>query len=108
MTSKRQRRKLTPEFKAKVALEAFKERETVAELAKRFKVHPNQISTWKRQLLEGSADVFANGRHEVAPDQQELIDELYRTLGQRQLELDWLKKKSDALDHLQTSTRRTR
>lgn len=108
MTSKRQRRKLTPEFKAKVAIEAFKERQSVAELAKQFNVHPNQITTWKRQLLDGSADVFAKGHHDAQPDRQELIDDLYRTIGQNQVELDWLKKKSSVLDLSQTTSHRTR
>ena len=107
MTSKRQRRKLTPEFKAKVAIEAFKERQSVAELAKHFKVHPNQITTWKRQLLDGSAEVFTKGHHDTQPDRH-LIDELYRTIGQNQVELDWLKKKSSVLDLSQTNSHRTR
>ena len=98
MTAKRQRRRLTPEFKAKVALEALKERQSLADLAKQFKLHPNQISAWKKQLLEGSAGVFAGDTHQAQQEHQQLVDELHRGIGERQVELDWLKKKSGLLD----------
>ena len=98
MTAKRQRRRLTPEFKAKVAIEALKERQSLAELARQFKVLPNQISAWKKQLLEGSSSVFAGGNQQSQHEHQQLVDELYRVIGERQVELDWLKKKSGLLD----------
>lgn len=108
MKSSKQRRRLSAEFKAKVALEAVKEQQTLAELAKRYKVHPTQISTWKKQLLEHSAQVFVEANQRDDTDQQELIDTLYRTIGQREIELDWLKKKS-GLEHLpEAFTRRGR
>ena len=56
--ARRPRRNHKPQFKAKVALEALKGEQTMAELAERFDVHPNQIAQWKTQLLERSADVF--------------------------------------------------
>ena len=52
------RRKLTSEFKSKVAIEALKERYSLSELAERFELHPNQISQWKQEFLEKSKDVF--------------------------------------------------
>jgi len=81
-------------FRAKVALEAFKEEKTLAELSSTFGVHPNQICKWKKQLLESLPDLFTDRRKRKDKEQEELIDELYRQIGQLKVELDWLKKKS--------------
>ena len=59
---KKSRRKFNPEFKAKVAIEALKERETLKELAERFEIHPNQISQWKQEFLEKSSSVFESDK----------------------------------------------
>ena len=79
-------------FKARVALEALTERETVNELAKRFQVHPTQIHEWKRRLLEQSASVFEREGGKVV----EATDpaELYEQIGRLKMELEWLKKKA--------------
>lgn len=65
--SKRTRRNHAPEFKAKVALAAVRNEDTLAAQAKRFDVHPGQVTAWKEQLLRAAADVFAEGRHTDPP-----------------------------------------
>ena len=90
----RSRRRFSSDFKAKVALEAIKGRGTLAELAGEHEVHPNQITAWKKQLLEVLPEVFGRRREEDATRQQELIDRLYQQIGQLKVELDWVKKKS--------------
>ena len=94
----RRRRRFTAEFKAKVALEAIKGHKTVAQLAGEYKVHGNQISQWKRQLLESLPEVFGRRRERDAAKQEELTDRLYQQIGQLKVELDWLKKKSGFTD----------
>jgi len=89
----KERRKFSAEFKAKVALEALKGHRTVAELASEFGVHPNQISQWKKQLLETIPEAFSRRRERDKKARRELTDRLYRQIGQLQVELDWLKKK---------------
>ena len=57
----RKRRRFTPEFKARVALEALRERDSVQAIARRYELHPNQVSNWKRQLIDSVPEVFAGG-----------------------------------------------
>lgn len=92
------KKKFTPAFKAKVALEALKGQKTLAELAKIYEVHPNQIGQWKKKVLEDLPGVFNGKRDRKAKDQEELVDELYKQIGQLKVERDWLKKKSGLLD----------
>jgi len=90
----KKRKRYSSEFKAKVALAALKNEETTAELAQRFGVHPTMISTWKRSLLEGAADIFAKGpssRKQVDAK----IDELHRQIGKLKVENDFLSRKLD-------------
>jgi transposase len=91
------RRKFTKEFKAKVALEAIKGQQTVNELAQEFGVHPNQIGQWKKQLLEAASEVFSRGKDHEAERIEIERDRLYRKVGQLQVEVDWLKKKTGHL-----------
>ena len=88
----KKRKKYSPEFKAKVALAALKNEETTAELAQRFGVHPTMISTWKRSLLEGAADIFDKGTRS-RKHTEEKIDELYRQIGKLKVENDFLSRK---------------
>lgn len=86
--SKRPRRNHVAAFKAKVALEAIKGEKTVAEIAQRFDVHPNQVTEWRRQLLERAAEVFGS----TAPTAQAPVDvkALHAKIGQLALENDFL------------------
>jgi transposase-like protein len=61
------RRNFTADFKAKVALEALRGDKTIQEIATRHKVHPNQVSTWKRQAMGGLGEVFSNGADHRPP-----------------------------------------
>jgi len=88
----KKRNRYTPQFKAKVALAALKNEETVSELAARFGVHPTMINTWKRALLEGVAGVFSKGRDSRKQTETQ-IDDLYRQIGQLKVENDFLSKK---------------
>jgi putative transposase len=94
----RQRRRFTAQFKAKVALEAIRGDKTVAQLAGEHEVHANQISQWKKQLLDSLPEVFGRRRELDAADQEQLTARLYQEIGQLKVELDWLKKKSGLLE----------
>ena len=85
--ARRPRRNHSPEFKAKVALAAIKGEQTVAELAQRFDVHANQITQWKTQLLERSAEAFGGGEPK---EPQVDVKTLHAKIGQLTLENDFL------------------
>jgi transposase-like protein len=84
----------TPAFKAKVALAAHRQDKTISQLSSQFKVHPTVISRWKAQLLDNVASLFQDGRAKKKSDDT-TVDELYQKIGRLEVELDWLKKKSD-------------
>jgi len=90
MSNKRKR--YNPEFKAKVALAALKNEETMSELAARFGVHPTMIASWKRTLLDGAPDIFDSGQ-KSRKQTEEHVDELYKQIGRLQVERDFLSKK---------------
>src|ERR1041385_4705447 len=89
-----QRNQYSPEFKAKVALEALKEQQTLAELGACYGVHPTLVAQWKRQLREALPEVFTERRQKPDRSAEELQAQLYQQIGQLKVELDWLKKKS--------------
>jgi len=87
---KRTRRKFSSKFKTKVVLEALKERSTLQELASKFEIHANQITTWKKEFLENASKTF-----EVKNEKDESKvenDKLYSKIGQLQVEIDFLKQ----------------
>ena len=87
---KEHRRKHSPSFKAKVALEALKGEETVTQLASRFDVHPSQVYKWKKELTDGAAGIFGNNPGQKTPDIQQLVAQLYQQIGQLKVERDFL------------------
>jgi transposase-like protein len=91
---KKHRRQFNAELKAKIAVEAIKGQRTVQEIASNYNVHPNQVTNWKKQLLNFSPEAFSSGR--VLSDQadEQLRTELYAQIGKLKVELDWLQKKS--------------
>ena len=93
MSTKRQQH--SAKFKAKVAIEAIKENQTIAEIASKFEVHSSQIHKWKKQLLNQAMELFTDRRKQKeAKKEQDIKDELFQKIGKLNVELDWLKKKS--------------
>lgn len=92
---RRKRRTFTTAFKTKVALEALKERKTLAELASEFDVTPAQISAWKKAAIESLPDVFGSNTASQEKEHEELTAKLYEKIGRLEVERDFLKKKLD-------------
>ena len=94
----RERRKHSPAFKAKVALEAMTGEQTVAELAARFEVHPNQIQAWRKALADGADAIFDHGNGTAKDKEQKnndaLVARLYQQIGQLKVERDFLEERS--------------
>ena len=87
------RKQHSPEFKAKVALEAFKGEETVSELASRFGVHPTMIHQWKRALLDGASGVFERGGRKKQEIDEDQVKELHAKIGELAVANDFLSRK---------------
>jgi len=91
-----QRRKFGADLKAKVALEAMREQQTLAEIATKYKLHQNQVSAWKKDAIDAMSTIFHDKRRKDTSlaEAETQINELQRMVGQLTMERDWLKKKS--------------
>ena len=87
--TKKSRRKFGAEFKAKVVLEALKERATVEELARKYELHPTQINTWKKEAVANLASVFTGGKEDGSADLEKQTEKLYAKIGQLEVENDF-------------------
>ncbi len=84
------RKKHSPSFKAKVALEAVKGEETIAQIASRFEVHPNLVTKWRKALQEDAASIFGEDRAQKKKEGENLVARLYQQIGQLKVEKDFL------------------
>jgi transposase-like protein len=87
---KRTRRKFSSKFKTKLVLEVLKEQETIQELASKYEVHPNQISTWKNEFLSNASSVFESKKEKQNTNQD--TSKLYKVIGEQKVEIDFLKE----------------
>jgi putative transposase len=91
------RKTFTGEFKVKAVLEILKENKSISQLASELDVHPNQLGKWKKEALEGLAEILEDGRRKGDKEKEALknqIQELYAEIGELSTKLNWLKKKS--------------
>ena len=89
----KKRRTFTNEFKACVALEALKGVQTASELASKYKVHPTQVTEWKKQLLQSAPDAFSRKGSSVEQTEEGLTAPLYEEIGRLKMDIKWLEKK---------------
>lgn len=92
------RREHSAAFKARVAFEALKSEKTIAEISSQFGVHPTQINKWKKQLKTGMQDLFTDKRKKHEVDKEQLIEQLYKQIGKKEIENEWLKKKIELFE----------
>lgn len=90
---KTEKRQHSAAFKARVAFEALKGERTLAEISSQFGVHTTQINRWKKELVEGMQEIFTDKRKKRDVDREQLIEQLYKQIGKKEVEIDWLKKK---------------
>ena len=89
----RKRRQFSAKFKAKVAVDAIKGMKTLSELSTEYKVHPNQISAWKKQLLSNAQGLFPSGKNRQQKSEEEITAPLYEEIGRLKMDIKWLEKK---------------
>lgn len=87
------KKQFTPQQKASVVLAAIKGDKTINQISSLYQVHPTQIRQWVKTAKSGLASLFTDKRKQAGKEQAKLIEELYKIIGQRDTELDWLKKK---------------
>ena len=92
------RKSFDTEFMAKVALEAIREEKTLAELSSQYEVHRTQITKWRKRVLKGVVGIFQGKEAKSIGEQEKVIDELYRQIGQLKVENEWLKKKATQIE----------
>jgi transposase-like protein len=92
------RKQHSPQFKARVVVEAIRAEKTLAQLGSQFKVHPIQIAKWRKAALEQMPELFVDGRTRKAASGEADNNALYEEIGRLKVELDWLKKKVGMLD----------
>ena len=97
--------KYSKELKAQIALDSIKGQKTIAELASEYGVHANQISIWKKQLLDAAPTAFSSGKDKDAEQKEVERDHLYKKVGQLQIEVDWLKKRQAIWDERLTESK---
>src|SRR3972149_845002 len=95
--NKSMKKSFSPANKAAVAIAAIKGELTGSEISSQFAVHPTQIGHWKNQALKKLPEIFSDKRRKENFDDQRTIDDLYKALGQKNMELEWLKKKIGGL-----------
>ncbi len=88
----RRRRRFTPQFKGRVALEAIRERDSLQAIARRHELHPNQVSLWKRQLLAAIPDVFVADAQKRAKERDTTIHDLHAKIGELTVERDFFRR----------------
>ena len=96
----RKRKRYDDNFKARVALEAIKGERTLSEIASQYEVHPNQITQWKKQLLENVSSLFSKKKDPEIEELKRLTEELYKKIGQQNIELEFLKKKYKQIQNM--------
>lgn len=85
-------------FKVKVAIEAIKGIKSTSEIASAYEVHPTQIGFWKHQLIERAPTLFTDKRVKDGKTHERIMDELYKVIGQRDVEIEWMKKNLQLMD----------
>lgn len=96
MKTKKTRR--SKDFKFKIAIEAIKGEKQIAELATEYDVHPQQITAWKKELLDKGSELFAASKESDSKQAEKEREQLYKTIGHQQVRIDWLKK-TLGIDH---------
>jgi transposase-like protein len=94
MSEPKKRKLHTPEYKAKVALEALRSGKTINQIGQEFDVHPVQVGLWKKALQDQAKTLFEGKRGPKPADEQGTLERLYGEIGRLKMDLDWLKRKS--------------